>query len=216
VLIVRDPLDRIRSMYDFYRRGRVNDDPLTADAKRLKLPEFLEHLVQTRRHLVTNAQTNVVANAGHKIPDASDLERAAVMVREASAVGLVENYDLCALQAETSLRPFFPGIDLSYIRENVTPLRGGELEARLRRFAGECGQELYKTLLELNRLDMELVKIVKAESLHRWQIMDRQQTTMRSFRRRVQQRRIVDAMSHHILKVRRLFGRALHLLSPEP
>jgi len=213
VLLLRDPLDRIRSMYDFYRRAAITDDPLTLEAKCVALPEFLEYLIETRQNLVTNAQTNVVANAGTKIPGNYDLNRALATLRATAVVGVVENFDFCVLEAEHSLRPLFPELDLSYVRENVTPFRAKELQSRLDRFRQACGEKLYTNLVELNRFDMELVAAARAESLRRWRTINRQQMRLRNFRRRVHQRTIIRSVTDQFRRLQRLGKRAAGLLS---
>ena len=213
VLLLRDPLDRIRSMYDFYRRAAITDDPLTLEAKCVALPEFLEYLIETRQNLVSNAQTNVVANAGAKIPENCDLNRALAILRATAVVGVVENFDFCVLQAEHSLRPLFPELDLSYVRENVTPFRAKELQSRLDRFRQACGEKLYTKLVELNRFDMELVAAAGAESLRRWRDISRQPMRLRNFRRRVHQRTIIRSVTDQFRRLQRVGKRAAGLLS---
>lgn len=204
VLILRDPLDRIRSMFDFYRRVPIHDDPLTIEAKRLDARDFVEYVLATRRHLITNAQTNVIANAGHKIPDQADVYRAADIIRSVAVTGVVEMFDICALQAEHRLRPFFPDLDLSYVRENVTPRRGKDIESRLRAMAEALGDGLYQKLAELNKFDMELVNIARAESVRRWEEQEKAQLGLRNFKRRLNQRRVINLAGQQYTRVRRL------------
>jgi hypothetical protein len=213
VLILRHPLDRIRSMFDFYRRAPIHDDPLTIEAKRLDLRDFVEYILATRKHLITNAQTNVIANAGTKIPEREDLSRAVGILRAAAVVGVVEMFDACALQAEHSLRPLFPKLDFSYVRENVTPLRAKNLETRLLGLATACGKDLYGRLLDLNQFDTELVAVAKAESLRRWQEIGMGETQLRRFRRRVGQRRVVHTAMNQYLRLQRFCGRAVRLIA---
>jgi hypothetical protein len=215
ILIIRDPLDRIRSMYDFYRRSRINNDPLTMEAKQFSLPEFLEYVLETRPFLLINSQTNVVANAGTKIPSEDDLSRAVAILRATAVVGVVENYDLCVLLAEHALRPLFPELDLSYVRKNVTPSRAKDLQSRLHQFRSDCGDKLFTKLVESNRLDMDLAAAARSESARRWQEIKTRRGELRKFKIRVHQRRIVRTVVNQLLRLRSLYGRATRRFSPQ-
>jgi hypothetical protein len=68
----------------------------------------------------------------------------------------VERYDESMLLLEHHLAQYFPGIDLSYVRQNVTPGREGSLEERVAAVYNELGSELTVEFREQNHWDMTL------------------------------------------------------------
>ena len=189
VLVFRDPVDRIRSMYDFYRSALVTDDPLTEEAKRLAQPAFFELLVAEYPHLVTNSQVNYVANHGGKIPDEGDCERACAMARSAAVVGATDQFDVCLATAEYRLREFFPGLDLSYVSENVTRRRRRTLQERLQQFEKQCGKKTYDSLVARNQLDFKLTEAARTEAADRFQSVPSGEAYLASFKDRVKKRK---------------------------
>lgn len=213
VLILRDPVDRIRSMYDFYRRERIGENPLTREAKRLKLPGFVELLMETRPHLIINPQTNLIANGGGAFPTKKDAERAALFVRSIAVTGVVERYELCALGAEQVFRPLFPDCDFSYVPENVSRGRAHDLRTRRQQFRVSCGEELYRKVVDLSELDTELTEIAAAESIRRFEKIISRQTALRRFRRRVAYRTIASRIANRRAQVQRLWSRTKKIVS---
>ena len=189
VLFLRHPVDRLRSMYDFYRSALPNDDPLTLEAKHRDCRAFFELLGQEYPHLVTNSQVNYVANRGNKIPDPADCERACAAVRNFAIVGATDQFTLCMVTAEHRLRPFFPGLDLSYVSENVTRGRHRRLRHRLQRFEKQCGEGVYSSLLELNQLDFKLTDAAREEAQARFRQVPRSDIAFKEFENRIKKRK---------------------------
>ena len=75
LVLVRHPLDRLMSMYDFYHRANDKSDPLGEAARKLEPEKFFAFLIQKYPHLINNAQVNYL-NGGRKIPRDPDLQRA--------------------------------------------------------------------------------------------------------------------------------------------
>jgi hypothetical protein len=207
MLLLRQPLDRLRSMYAFYRRAAVNQDPLTQEAKRRNLPDFFLYLIDNHPNLVTNAQVNLVANGGAQIPEESDAKRARTLLFSMAMLGVAHNYDHFALAAEHCLRPFFPHLDLSYVPENVTPGRKNTLPDRLREFSNECGPTLFNKLQELNRLDQELVEATSGELKRRVEEMGFREIHLKEFRRRIATQKRLYIIAKKRLRLQRAWKR---------
>lgn len=187
--VLRHPVDRIRSMYDFYREALATDDPLTQEAKRLNPRAFFEFLIKDYPHLVTNSQINYVANQGGKIPDEADGERACHMVREASVVGVADQFDIGMTAAEHRLRQFYQGLDLSYVSENVTRGRRKSMQERLEEFQKQCGADVYARLVQLNQLDFKLADAAREEAMTRLKKLPSHEAHLLDFKIRVKKRR---------------------------
>jgi hypothetical protein len=213
VLILRNPLDRLRSMYDFFRRMQATENPLTVEAKRLTLPAFLELLIQIRPNLVTNAQVNAIVNRGGRFPDQGDADRALRFLRSVAAVGVVEAFDVFALSAEHSLRAVFPGCDFSYVPENISPRRQGDLQSRLRQLANECGQDLYQKIVSLNQYDTNLVEAAAAESLRRSREIAFSSFHVRELQTRVIRQKLLSRITNNQSRLQRLWKRATRIIS---
>jgi hypothetical protein len=213
VLILRNPLDRLRSMYDFFRRMQATENPLTVEAKRLTLPAFLELLIQIRPNLVTNAQVNAIVNRGGRFPDQGDADRALRFLRSVAAVGVVEAFDVFALSAEHSLRAVFPGCDFSYVPENISPRRKGDLQSRLRQLANECGQDLYQKIVSLNQYDTNLVEAAAAESLRRSREIAFSSFHVRELQTRVIRQKLLSRITNNQSRLQRLWKRATRIIS---
>jgi hypothetical protein len=185
LLLLRHPVDRIRSMCDFYRRSPVNQDPLTKEAKHVSVSMFLQFVIDNMPNLITNAQLNLVANGGAKIPEQDDLDRAANVIGSMCGIGVVEEANIFAVTAECFLQQFFPGLSLSHNRENVSRGRAHRLNARLRHFSTVCGGKIYHKLVSLNQLDAKLVELAGAEARRRFQEVPLAETRLREFRKRM-------------------------------
>ena len=213
MLILRHPIDRLRSMYDFFRRMEVNENLLTVEAKRLTLPAFLELLIQIRPHLLTNAQVNVVANGGGRIPRKEDADRAIHSLKTVAVLGVVEAFELFALNAEHSLSQVFPRCDFSYIPENVSPGRERDLGSRLRQFATLCGQDLYSKIVSLNQYDTHLVEAAAVESRRRSQDIPFANFRIRELRTRGVRRKLFTGIANNQGRLQRFWNRAARIFS---
>jgi hypothetical protein len=185
LLLLRHPLDRIRSMCDFYRQAAVNSDPLTEQAKRLRLPAFVKFVIDTMPNVIADAQLNLVANGGARIPNHEDLDRATPIITAMRGVGVVEEMEIFAVVAENSLCKIFPQLDLSHNRENVSRGRAHQLSSRLSSFSVACGETIYEKLVSSNRLDAKLVELARTEARRRLHEIPSPETQLREFKKRI-------------------------------
>jgi hypothetical protein len=167
--LFRNPLDRLRSVYDFFRY-RGGQGPVAESAKRLDLPSFLKEVISEHAYLSENAQLRMLVCEDNRRPTKDDLQTAATILSSAACVGVVEDYDTTMAVMENYFCRFYPELDLSGLPRNVSTRRLQTLEERFSNLESQCGKTLYQQLLGLNELDNELVKIaaleLKQRSLH--------------------------------------------------
>jgi hypothetical protein len=165
VIFLRHPLDRLRSMYDFYRRAQADDDPLVQEAHRLEIRAFIERLLTSHPHVINDAQVNFLANGGRytRPPDAEDLQKAEGVIIRSAFPGLVETFDLSLKAVKYYACPVFGSLDVEPTELNVSPDRGKTLEARLRSMEEACGLDIFNALVETNKLDLQLWQRTEAE-----------------------------------------------------
>lgn len=200
IFVLRHPLDRLRSMYDFYST-KADAHPLARQAKTLDLPSFLKFLISDYPHLARDSQLRTLAAAGGRIAREFDLATAEAMLRNAAGVLVLENYDAGLATTEHYLQRFFPKIDLSYTSRNVSHRRLPTLEERLHEMEAQCGSRLYRELLELNQLDTQLLTFASREADRRYREMASPEAVLRDFVRRLRLRMVVR-------DVRRAYDRA--------
>jgi hypothetical protein len=161
---LRDPMARLYSCYNHYRRS--DEDSLYARwARSHNAREFAKRLIDEAPHLVSEVQVTQLANAGAftRPADARDLEHASAMIREMAVPGLVEMFDESLVVAEYFLRPAFPSLSLEYIPQNVGHA-GRRAQAESREYWENLwGPDLYGQLQRMNEMDLELVRRAKRE-----------------------------------------------------
>jgi hypothetical protein len=165
---LRDPIARLYSCYNHYRRGE--EDSRCADwARAYEAREFALHLIEEAPHLVSDVQVTQLANAGEftRPADARDLERASGVIREMAFPGLVEMFDESLVVAEHFLRPAFPGLRLEYVARNVGPAAAGKKAESREYWEGLWGDDVYGLLQRMNEMDLELVRRTRREIARR-------------------------------------------------
>lgn len=156
IIFIRHPLTRLLSVHSFYQRAALDGDPLAVEAKSRRVAAFFEWLIDEHPRYASNVQVNLVANAGAWLPRADDLVRAQGIVGAATVAGTVERFNESAVTAEHALSAPFPGIDFSYVPQNVSGREPRSLGAQLDVMRAACGTKLYDRLVALNQLDLAL------------------------------------------------------------
>ena len=165
--LLRHPIERIRSVYDFERKQR-GATPGARAAKSKSFKEYVEWRMQPKvSRTIRNYQTAYLAGHHRRSTDVNVISRhfidAVEMVTNVSLVGLVERYDESMVVLEDALRAHFPKIDLSYVAQNVSARKarrsgnGGTTEEIL----GELGS-LQKTVIDENSFDLALYQVALA------------------------------------------------------
>jgi hypothetical protein len=162
ICMLRDPIERLRSTYDYFREKPFAGYPLSDLANQSTLPEFFERLVERAPFYINDVQVNLVANGewDHP-PSAHDLERAKKRILTASFLGVVDLFSESLVAAEYALKPVFPTLSCAQPAANVSGKSNSAREVAA--FAA------YEELLKLNALDIELLDYVRAEVVRRFE-----------------------------------------------
>jgi hypothetical protein len=160
IVFIRHPIDRAFSIYSFNKR---RTDKVT-EAKDATLTEYVKWALGKKYFTpLKNFQTIFLSGKNNRTPATpGDLPVAKKRLKDWPIVGVVERVDESLVLAEEMLRPHFENIDMSYIKQNVTPGRKDDLAGRMEGGKAELG-ELFDELVERNSLDFELHSFANQE-----------------------------------------------------
>jgi len=161
---LRDPIDRIRSIYDYFRDKPGEGDPVSEYANRLSLGEFMAILIQEMPWYINDAQVNLLANGiVNDSPSAQDFDRAAAKMLRTSFLGVVDRFEESMIGGQYFLQPGFPELACWGVPTNTTAGVGSTLEKRKSLVKDACDSRTYAELLRLNAMDLKLVDLARAE-----------------------------------------------------
>jgi len=156
LVILRDPIERILSVYEFERRQAV-DHPGTRRARDGDLQSYVSWRLETGTGpVVRNYQVRMLSGEYPGQGDAVQFERASALLDSLPAIGMVDSYRQSAVMFEQVFKQDFPNLDLSFRRQNVrdrsdrrgAPERRKEIEAQL--------GPLLQSVIDANSLDIAL------------------------------------------------------------
>jgi hypothetical protein len=158
ILFLRDPIDRIRSVYEFQRTQHA-DTFGARIAKELDFKGFLRaHLAKPHARQVRNFQTYFLSS--NESPRfGSERDRALRALISLPFIGLVEAYEQSLMLLEAALKPMmlFRAI---HVEKNRTVNRAPTLAERLHQIESELGSTFYKEICDANMNDLELHRLV--------------------------------------------------------
>jgi hypothetical protein len=186
ICFLRHPMDRLQSMYYYYKRIDDSHEPNALKAKEMGIGEWLGWMMETAPFNVANAQTSFF---GRILTDAYPsgrvhLERAKDVIGDVKFLGIVERFDESLVAAEHFLRVIFPTLDLSYVTQNARQERDGGIEARLEQMRAACGAGVYGEMRGHNELDEELWEWTNQELDRRLAYIPRRHAKVDDFRAR--------------------------------
>ena len=184
VCFLRDPIDRIRSIYSYFRKGVSEDDPLCRLAHANSMGGFIAQLIDGYPHMVNNAQVNMLATDGayRRPPGPADLERALRTMLDMSFPGVVDCFDESVMAGQYYWRPAFPGFQIVTKPANVSAQPGSTLEQRMEEVRGACERRVFRDLLALNELDLELLRQARREVRRRVRLVPEHERRLRDLR----------------------------------
>jgi Sulfotransferase family len=185
--LVRKPLQRILSIYKFFRRN-VSDDPLALAAKELNFADFIGLLLERHPNYVNSPQVNQFVNHGFycRPVDSADLEQACRYYTSFGLCGTVERYDHAMVAFEYFCTQMLPSkINLAYVKQNVSPPVPGEDD--LHAMIGARNDALFATL---NTADEQFWWLVDSELDRRINLIPSFERRLEDFHRRCEEMRI--------------------------
>ena len=191
---LRNPLDRLQSVYSYFQRID-SPDPLCRLARQEHSRVFFKRLIDSAPHLVSNVQVTFLANGGAftRPADSADVEIAAGILAKMAIPGLIEKFDESLVAAEYFLKPAFPRLRLDYSPQNVSrPLVKSSAD-RQEWLRHSWGSDLYATLVQLNQCDLELCRRAEAEIARRLDLVPAAEQRLADFRLRCPQPRTAAA-----------------------
>ena len=166
LIMIREPLDRLGSMYSFYRSQKVNISHECLLAKRETLKSFVEILLSAGLDSsFSNLQSQFFL--GNYFPPKHPSEKTWPTIVEnlnaVPCVGLLEMFDESMVIWEDFVGQFIPTIDFSYIKSNVSANRSSSLAERLELLHDQLGDGLISEFKQRNHYDYRLYNLAKAK-----------------------------------------------------
>jgi len=164
---LRDPVDRIRSMYDYFRQKPIPGEPASDLARDQPVGGFIRGLVEHHAYRVSNVQVNMLANGiVNDPPVESDLARATEVMLQTSFLGVVDLFNESLIAGQHRMRPVFPSFALAQQPANVS----SGLDSGMK-FKQACDPEVYAELVRINALDTELLHRARTEVQRRFALV---------------------------------------------
>jgi hypothetical protein len=181
---VRHPLPRLSSIYKFSQRSEAGK--LAIIAKRTGPQEFMRLLIGRYPYMIDSPQVNLFANQGFygRATSDDDLRRACARFESFALCGPVERYDEAMVTLEYINSPVYgpTGLDLAYVRQNVSPSLEGD--QNLAEFFGAAN---YDWIMAMSARDEQLWEFANRELDRRIRAVPDFEERLVAFRLRCQQ-----------------------------
>jgi len=162
-LLFRDPIERIRSVYNFERRQEPAETPGAKMAKELEFVEYVKWRLQSAPGpAIKNFHTRYCSGDYFGENLEAMYEASVATIRSTPLVGLVHRYEESMVLFEHHLQQTFPDLDLSWQRKNTTEGNLPSLTERRQRVEREL-ESIMDLVLESNRFDIQLYEEVEKQ-----------------------------------------------------
>jgi hypothetical protein len=189
VYLLRHPIKRIRSVYDFERKQQA-ETPGAIAAKKMDFREYVDWRMQRNvAPTIRNFQSRYLAGRfpplHEKMTELEYFSLALETLHEIPFIGIVEQYDETMVMLEDLLEPHFPGIDLAHVPQNVTR-RGLKPAGKSRNVSDILASlgSLQERVIEQNSFDLALYEAASALFQQRTDDVNRFQDKLKRFKER--------------------------------
>lgn len=156
VLLFRDPIERIRSVYNFERQQQPAETPGAKKAKECSFKDYVSWQLQPMPGpVVKNFQTRYCS--GEYLGDDLELldRKARNTVASTPLIGLVERYEESMVLFEHLLKPDYPQLDLAYQVQNRSDSAQLDAAQRREQVLQELG-DIADQVIAANQYDIDL------------------------------------------------------------
>ncbi len=193
IMMFRHPIERVLSVYNFEKKQKYSDTLGAVYARDHSLREYVEWRLRpdvppSIRNFHIKKCLDWRNFPRFPLTDA-DVVEVKRRVDHQLLFGAVDMFDESMALMEKQFRPFFPNIDLSYVKQNVNAGNVQSFDQKLTYLEAELGQDVMRSLLEHNKEDMRLYKYARATLLGRIAAVDNFQELLGNFNERCGLRR---------------------------
>ena len=184
ILFIRDPIERVFSVYNF--KKRINDKlDGTIKIKKSGFSEFVTWSLDPNYMVTNNYQVDFLSYSEKKSGiSKNDLETAKIILKSCKILGVVERMNESLILAEEILKPYFKNIDLSYIKQNVSTKKDKKISANSYSEKFQIDEKLVDNLFSQNILDCDLHSFANKELDKRLEQVDDLEKKMLKFQER--------------------------------
>jgi hypothetical protein len=160
-LFLRDPIERIASVYNFERRQQGVDTPGSKKAKELGFLDYVRWQLQPMPGPVVKDFHTRYLSGDYLGEDLEVLyEKALLTLGSTPLVGLVHRYDESMVLFESLLRGSFPELDLAYRRQNSSGEESHDPDRRRAEVERQL-EPVMEQVVEANRYDLQLFALAE-------------------------------------------------------
>ena len=156
--MLRHPLLRVRSVYDFERKQKA-DTPGAIYAKNATFREYVSwRMLPETNATIRDMQTRFITKnsaLGNGLGQ-RNLQVAKEYVELSPLAGVVEKFDQSMVLFESHFQKLGFKFNPIYIKQNTTEKKSQDNESKLLQLRSDLGDDLYDILLENNQLDLAL------------------------------------------------------------
>lgn len=172
LVLLRHPIERILSVYEFERRQAV-DHPGTQRARDGDLQSYVRWRLEERTGpVIRNYQTRMLSGIYPGKGDQLQFERAKQLLDSLPAIGIVERYRESVVLFEQELKEDFPEIDLAFRRQNVRDASDHRTPEERREAVEQDLGELLDPVRDANSLDLTLYELACERFDSDWQSLN--------------------------------------------
>lgn len=162
VYFLRHPIERIKSVYTFEKQQPSEVSKGTKMAKELNMQEYIRWRMRDDvEGTIRNCHTIFLSGEG---PSFDDIDKVYIQAKKnlykLPLIGIVDRYDESMVVFEEYLKSYFPNVDLSYVRKNVTDTNKKlSVDEKANKLLLSLDDDLQKLVLEKNAYDIELYRL---------------------------------------------------------